>query len=71
MRLRRYALVLAGLAAMAVAAGCGGAHQGPTQQPMALALASVVVQRERTPVERKLDGIIEAVNQGCAPLAPV
>ena len=64
MRLRRYALALSGLAAMAVAAGCGGAHQGPTQQPIAPALASVVVQRERAPVERKLDGIIEAVNQG-------
>jgi RND family efflux transporter MFP subunit len=64
MRLRRYALVLAGFAAMAVAAGCGGAHQGPRQQPLAPALASVVLQREHTPVERKLDGIIEAVNQG-------
>jgi RND family efflux transporter MFP subunit len=64
MRLRRYALVLGALAAMAVAAGCGGAHQGPTQLPVAPALASVAVQRERTPVERKLDGLIEAVNQG-------
>jgi RND family efflux transporter MFP subunit len=47
-----------------MAAGCGGAHQGSPQRQMVQPLASVVVQRERTPVERKLDGIIEAVNQG-------
>jgi membrane fusion protein, multidrug efflux system len=61
---RWYAVALTGLAAAAGVVGCHRAHQPPTQQPGAPALPSVVVQRERMPVERKLDGIIEAVNQG-------
>jgi len=60
----RHALMLSGLGALAVAAGCHGAHQAATLRSTAPALQSIVVQRERTPVERKLDGIIEAVNQG-------
>ncbi|HLJ39467.1 MAG TPA: efflux RND transporter periplasmic adaptor subunit [Steroidobacteraceae bacterium] len=54
---------LAGLAAAALVAGCHGANQ-PAAPRAAAPLASVVVQRERTPVERRLDGLIEAVNEG-------
>jgi len=64
MSTQRHALALTGLAAVALIAGCGRAHQPPTQHPMPPSLPSVTVQPERTPVERKLDGIIEAVNQG-------
>src|SRR5919108_2281459 len=64
MRTRGQALVVAGLGAAAAVVACRGAHESPAQPPKALALSSVVVQRERTPIERKLDGIIEAVNQG-------
>jgi membrane fusion protein, multidrug efflux system len=56
--------VLALMGVAAVTAGCGGGHRSPTQHAMAPSLPSIVVQRERTPLERKLDGIIEAVNQG-------
>jgi RND family efflux transporter MFP subunit len=64
MRTRGQALVVAGLGAAAAVVACRGAHESPAQPPKALPLSSVVVQRERTPIERKLDGIIEAVNQG-------
>src|SRR6516162_6086464 len=64
MSTQRHALALTGLAAVTVIAGCGGAHQPPTQHPMPPSLPTVIVQPERTPLERKLDGIIEAVNQG-------
>jgi len=53
------AIVLAGLAL----AGCGGARP-PTAAVSAPPLASAVLQAERTPIERRLDGVIEAVNQG-------
>ncbi len=61
---QRYALALMGLAVVAVIAGCGRAHQPPAQHLLAPSVPSVIVQRERMPVERRLDGIIEAVNQG-------
>ena len=64
MSTQRHALALTGLAAVALIAGCGRAHQPPTQRAMPPSLPSVTVQPERTPAERKLDGIIEAVNQG-------
>ena len=64
MGMRLHALALTGLAAAALAAGCGSGPRAPTQPAMAPPLSSIVVQRERTPVERRLDGIIEAVNQG-------
>ena len=57
-------LALTAVAAVAVAVGCSGGHHPPAQHTVALALQSIVAQRERTPVERRLDGIIEAVNQG-------
>ena len=44
-------------------AGCG-ARSVPAPQLAAPALASMIVQPEPVPVERRLDGVIEAVNQG-------
>ena len=64
MSTQRQAFALTGLAAVAVIAGCGRVHQPPTQHPVPPSLPNVIVQPERTPAERKLDGIIEAVNQG-------
>ena len=64
MGMRLQALALTALAAAAVVTGCGREHRSPSQQAMAAALSSIVVQRVRTPVERRLDGTIEAVNQG-------
>jgi membrane fusion protein, multidrug efflux system len=64
MRTRFHKLPLATLAAAALGAGCSHGHPPPAQDAVGHSLPSVVVQRESTPVERKLDGIIEAVNQG-------
>jgi RND family efflux transporter MFP subunit len=61
---RRDTLALTAVAAVAVAVGCSDGHHPPAQHTAAPALQSIAVQRERTPVERRLDGIIEAVNQG-------
>src|SRR6516225_8245952 len=61
---RWHTLALAAVAAVPVAVGCSGGHHPPGQQTVASSLQSIVAQRERTPVERRLDGIIEAVNQG-------
>ncbi|HYL03763.1 MAG TPA: efflux RND transporter periplasmic adaptor subunit [Steroidobacteraceae bacterium] len=44
-------------------AGCGGARAPPAPSAPP-PLATVAVQAERTPLERRLDGVIEAVNQG-------
>jgi membrane fusion protein, multidrug efflux system len=60
---RNRSAALAGLAAAALVAGCHGANH-PAAPRAGAPLASVVVQRERTPVERRLDGLIEAVNEG-------
>lgn len=49
---------------MVVLAACGGPGAPPAQQAATQALKTLVVQPVRTPVERKLDGMIEAVNQG-------
>jgi membrane fusion protein, multidrug efflux system len=61
---RGHKLLLTTFATAALLAGCSRGHQPPVQQPVGPLLASMVVQREAAPVERKLDGIIEAVNQG-------
>ena len=59
---RPRALAAAALAAVWMA-GCGGGHPAAsTRAPPAL--ESAVVERVRTPIERRLDGLIEAVNQG-------
>jgi len=47
----------------ALLVGCGGPRTPPAAAPGA-ALATEVLAPQRTPVERRLDGIIEAVNQG-------
>ncbi|MEP7242053.1 MAG: efflux RND transporter periplasmic adaptor subunit [Gammaproteobacteria bacterium] len=51
-------------ATMVALGGCSGS--GPSLQPgvQSTPLDSVVVKAERTPLERRLDGTIEAVNQG-------
>ncbi len=54
---------LAYLASVAlVVSGCGGGRPAPAHA--AAPLASIEVRAVRVPVERKLDGLIEAVNQG-------
>jgi membrane fusion protein, multidrug efflux system len=55
--------VLIAVAASAWLAACGGAHRSPPP-PAQPALRSVLIEPVSTPVERRLDGIIEAVNQG-------
>ena len=54
--------VACALAALAALAACGG-KRPPAGGPPLLALAAVTVQPERTPLERPVDGVIEAVNQ--------
>src|SRR5579863_772995 len=44
-------------------AACGGGRP-PATPPARSSLATVIVQPQRTPIERRLDGVIEAVNQG-------
>jgi RND family efflux transporter MFP subunit len=44
--------------------GCGGGSPAPSRQTKSQALESVTVESARIAVERKLDGVIEAVNQG-------
>jgi RND family efflux transporter MFP subunit len=62
MNSRARGLASATLAALWIA-GCGGGHPG-TASRAPPALESTVVERVRTPIERRLDGLIEAVNQG-------
>jgi RND family efflux transporter MFP subunit len=59
---RSHALATAALAALWIG-GCGGGRPSASQ-PALPTLQSVVVERVRTPIERRLDGLIEAVNQG-------
>ena len=57
-------LTSAALTAAVLAVGCGRAHNPPAQLPVAAPLPSISLKPERTPIERRLDGVIEAVNQG-------
>ena len=59
---RRY-VVLSGALALVWLGGCGSGPKGGSTAPPH-ALESFAVERVRTPVERRLDGLIEAVNQG-------
>lgn len=45
-------------------AGCGGEQQRAERAPAAARLATFTVKAQAAPVERMLDGAIEAVNQG-------
>jgi RND family efflux transporter MFP subunit len=45
-------------------AGCGDSSPPPPAAARLAPLESMLLQRERTPLERQLDGKIEAVNQG-------
>ncbi len=44
-------------------AACGGARP-PAAAPHAASLASAAIELQTVPIERRLDGVIEAVNQG-------
>jgi len=57
-------MLVAGLVGAVVLVGCGGASQSSAHKEPAAALRSVTVRPEQIPVERRLDGRIEAVNQG-------
>lgn len=48
---------------VAVLAACGGT-QRPAPSASAVALPTMTVEPQRTPTERRLDGVIQAVNQG-------
>jgi RND family efflux transporter MFP subunit len=56
-RARAFAIVL-------VLVGCGGGSPSPSRHTSGKVLESITVKPLNTPVERKLDGVIEAVNQG-------
>jgi len=64
MKVRAIAMWLAGLTGAAVVAGCGGASQAPAHKEPTAVLQIVTVRPEQIHVERRLDGRIEAVNQG-------
>jgi RND family efflux transporter MFP subunit len=51
-------------AVLLVLPGCGGPAPAPKTAATSPPLQSFLVARERTPLERRLDGTIEAVNQG-------
>jgi RND family efflux transporter MFP subunit len=54
----------ASLAAGLLVLGCEDAEQPASATPPSATLESVIVQAEHMPLERRLDGTIEAVNQG-------
>lgn len=58
------AYTAAGFAILLVLCACSGGDRPAPHRAAESALASVTMKVVRTPVERKLDGIIEAVNQG-------
>jgi RND family efflux transporter MFP subunit len=62
-RSRRLGLMGAAAVLAAWLTGCGDAHRNPPAQTHS-DLRSIVVEPVRMPVERRLDGVIEAVNQG-------
>jgi RND family efflux transporter MFP subunit len=63
-RIFRNARIAGGIAAVCLA-GCGAAMHGAAPgHPLEADLRAVAVEPTSSPVERRLDGIIEAVNQG-------
>src|SRR6185312_10526115 len=57
-------LLFAGLAGALMLVGCGRGNAPVTQSTSMKTLSTLVIQPERIEVERKLDGLVEAVNQG-------
>jgi len=57
-------MLLAGVIGAAILGGCGGSGQPSAHHEAVAALHSVTVSPELIPIERRLDGRIEAVNQG-------
>jgi membrane fusion protein, multidrug efflux system len=55
--------IVAAAGVAVILSSCGGGRP-PAVAAAGPSLATVVVEPERTPVERRLDGVIEAVNQG-------
>jgi RND family efflux transporter MFP subunit len=57
-------LVAVAAAALTWLAGCAGEAPPAAQGPVAAPYAVIEIRPERVPIERRLDGTIEAVNQG-------
>ena len=64
MRVRALGMLLAGMAGAAVLGGCGGSGKPAAHNEAVAVLHSVTVRPEPIPIERRLDGRIEAVNEG-------
>jgi RND family efflux transporter MFP subunit len=62
--MRAARLVLAASLSLATLPGCENPDVAPATAANAAPLQALVVRRETTPLERQLDGTIEAVNQG-------
>ena len=62
--IRHSAYATVAIALVLALEGCSGASLPPSQHTAGKTLESVTVRPVSTPVERKLDGVIEAVNQG-------
>jgi len=62
--LRHRSYLAIALVMVSILGGCGRGTPTPSHQAVGQALESVVVKSTQTAVERKLDGVIEAVNQG-------
>lgn len=55
---------LAAIALVALLSGCGGKSAAPAAKAPPPPLRAITLQPETLPLERQLDGLIEAVNQG-------
>ncbi len=64
MDIRALGASLALLAGAFLLPGCGGGGKAPPPAAAGSMLQTITLQPERTVIERKLDGVIEAVNQG-------
>lgn len=60
---RRFAVAVAALAVLTWLGSCSDTYRAPAKVA-APPLGTLVLQPTRMPIERKLDGIIEAINQG-------
>lgn len=64
MQIRRAAPALIGTMGLALLAATGCAKESPPMAQVQAAYPTLTVSLERTPLERELDGVTEAVNQG-------